>query len=123
MKGIGTDIVQISRIKKSYERQGQRFLDRILTNAEQDIFHQRGKSVNFLANRFAAKEAIAKALGTGIAAGISFVDIQILPDSAGAPVVSLFNGSLLRLHEVDAQIVKISISDEKEYAVAFAVLL
>ncbi len=123
MKGIGTDIVQISRIKASFEKQGQRFVDRILTEAEQEIFRQRGMSVSFLANRFAAKEAIAKALGTGIAGGVSFVDIQVLPDSYGAPEVTLFNASLQRLCDIGAKSVKLSISDEKEYAVAFAIVL
>jgi len=69
---IGTDIVEIQRIASALERQGDKFVQRILTESEIAEYQARGNSVAFLAKRFAAKEAIAKALGTGIGRGISF---------------------------------------------------
>lgn len=117
---IGTDIVSIDRIKAVYQQQSKRFVDRILTENERSIFQQRNHSILFLANRFAAKEAVAKALGTGIAQGITFQDIEILPNERGAPEVTLYGAALTKLHELNGQCVYISLSDEKEYAVAFA---
>lgn len=123
MKGIGTDIVQIDRIARVYQQQSDRFVRRILTESEQLIFQERSMSLTFLANRFAAKEAISKALGTGIAKGIRFTDIEILPETSGEPRVTLHNKALERLHELQAAEVKISLSDEDDYAVAFAVII
>jgi holo-[acyl-carrier protein] synthase len=123
MKGIGTDIVQISRIQASFDKQGERFVTRVLSASEQAVFAKRGYSMAFLANRFAAKEAIAKALGTGIAKGVTFADIQIIPGPTGEPQVTLSNVALTRLHELGAKEVKVTLSDEQDYAVAFAVLL
>jgi holo-[acyl-carrier protein] synthase len=123
MIGIGTDIVQISRIKQSFEKQGQRFLKRVLTDLEIQVFEQRNQSIQFLANRFAAKEAIAKALGTGIAKGVNFNNIEILPGPLGGPEVSLFGAANSRLVELSGSEVKISLSDERDYAVAFAVII
>ena len=120
--GIGTDIVQIDRIARVYEKQGERFLKRILTAAEQDIFNQRQQSMSFLANRYAAKEAIAKALGTGIAKGVNFFDLEVLPDSFGAPQVVLHGYAKQLLQEKGGSRADISISDERDYAVAFVVL-
>lgn len=122
MKGIGTDIVSINRIKTVYEKQGERFMNRVLTKDEQALFVKRKYSMSFLANRFAAKEAIAKALGTGIAKGVNFVDIEILPDDLGSPIAALSNVAQERLLNIGASTVHISISDEVNYAVAFAVL-
>ncbi|EAR10336.1 holo-ACP synthase [Reinekea blandensis] len=123
MKGIGTDIVQISRIIGVYEQQSTRFIARILTDKEQVVFCERGESMNFLANRFAAKEAVSKALGTGIAGGIRFTDIEILPMSSGEPQVFLHGQALARLTDIGATEVRISLSDEEDYAVAFAVVV
>jgi holo-[acyl-carrier protein] synthase len=123
MKGIGTDIVQIGRIKTVYDRQGARFVDRILSLSEQEIFHRRHQSMAFLANRFAGKEALAKALGTGIGQGVRFVDLEILPNALGQPQVTLSGVAQERLIALGAREARISLSDEKDYAVAFAVLL
>lgn len=122
MKGIGTDILQIARVTKTLERHGERFIERILTTAEQAIYQQRQQSLAFLASRFAAKEAIAKALGTGIAQGICFTDIEVLPGPAGAPQVTLYRAAKQQLRQAGAQHVKVSLSDERDYALAFAVI-
>ena len=73
--GIGTDIIQINRIRSSIERHGTNFAKRILHPNELTIFIKRNDDIAYLAKRFAAKEALAKALSTGIAQGVSFVDI------------------------------------------------
>jgi holo-[acyl-carrier protein] synthase len=123
MLGIGTDIVQIARIKSTFEKQGDRFVSRLLTEDEQAVFQRRHLSIAFLANRFAAKEAISKALGTGIANGVRFRDIEVLSNDNGAPVVSLTGAAEERLLEQGGREIKVSISDERDYAVAFAVML
>lgn len=122
MKGIGTDIVQIKRIEQSLEKQPERFVARLLTANEQQVYKDRGQPVRFVANRFAAKEAISKALGTGIAKGINFVDMEILPGESGEPKVTLLNKAQERLKSLGGQSVMVSISDERDYAVAFAVI-
>ncbi|MDR2883554.1 MAG: holo-ACP synthase [Deferribacteraceae bacterium] len=109
---IGCDIIEIERIRQSYAKYGRSLLDRILSISEQEIFFQRNESINFLAGRFAGKESVAKAFRTGIGEHISFVDIEILPDSAGAPTVSIKG--------TPAPEIEISISHCKEYAIAMA---
>ncbi|MEJ2045062.1 MAG: holo-ACP synthase [Reinekea sp.] len=123
MKGIGTDIVQIARIKQVYDRQGMRFVRRLLTQEEQKCFEARGQSITYLANRFAAKEAISKALGTGIAKGIRFTDMEVLANLDGAPSVTLSGKAEEHLVALGGHQIMVSLSDEKEYAVAFAVVL
>lgn len=119
---IGTDIVNIQRIEQVLARQGERFVQRILTGAEQDEYRRRGAPVKFLANRFAGKEAIAKALGTGIARGVGFKGIEILPDAEGAPRARLSGEALARQQVLGADRVHISLADELDYVVAFAVI-
>ncbi len=119
--GIGTDIVDIRRIQQVLERQGERFVRRVLTESEYAIFIARGSHASFLATRFAVKEAAAKALGTGIGK-VSFQDIEVTNNDHGAPQLG-FHGAAQRLCE---QLVisshHVTISDEKDYAVAFVVL-
>jgi len=122
IKGIGTDLLDQGRIAKVIERQGERFSQRILTPQEIIIWQQRECSVNYLAKRFAAKEAIAKALGTGIAKGISFQQMNIASDDAGKPIVTLTGQALIRMQALEAQQVLLSLSDEGEMILAFAVL-
>lgn len=120
--GVGTDILAVARIEAVYSRLGQRFVDRILTPPESDLWRQRGQSVNFLAKQFAAKEALAKALATGIAKGVGFQQLQILRSEAGAPVVELSGIARQRLAELGGTTAMVSLSDEQELILAFAVL-
>jgi len=122
IKGIGTDLLDQGRIAKVIERQGERFAQRILTPQEIIIWQQRECSVNYLAKRFAAKEAIAKALGTGIAKGIGFQQMNIASDEAGKPIVTLTGQALIRMQAQEAQQVLLSLSDEGEMILAFAIL-
>ncbi|WP_368645273.1 holo-ACP synthase [Alkalibacterium putridalgicola] len=94
--GIGLDVVEIDRIRKAYIKR-ETFAQRVLTEKELEIFHDlKGKrKVEFLAGRFSVKEAFSKALGTGIGK-VGFLDVEILPDQSGKPVVtqSPFSGNV-----------------------------
>ncbi len=123
---IGTDIVEVDRIAQTLSRQGDRLVQRILLPSEQkkysSIVHDQVKTA-FLAKRWSAKEAIAKALGTGIAKGIGWQQIEIGTDELGAPQVQLHGAALARLHELGANKALVSLSDERHYAVAFCTLI
>ena len=119
---IGTDIVEIQRIANVLERQGDKFVQRILTESEIAEYQARGNSVAFLAKRFAAKEAIAKALGTGIGRGISFQHMIVSNNSEGAPQVELQANAAERLKQLGGTNVLLSLSDEKNYALAFVAI-
>ena len=106
---IGCDIISIERVANTYAKYGEHFLRRILTEAEMKLFRKRGSSTAFLAGRFAAKEAVAKAYRTGIGR-IGFTDIEVLYDENGAPLVSVYGNCILGL--------EVSISHCKEYAIA-----
>lgn len=96
--GLGSDLCNISRIEASIERFGQRFLDRIFTPAEQAKANRRAltRAATF-AKRFAAKEATAKALGTGFRAGVYFRDIGVVNEPSGRPTLALTGGAAARL--------------------------
>ncbi len=121
--GIGTDIVEISRIHDSVTRLGERFLKRLLTESEMARYHEIkhvDSAMAFVAKRFAAKEAVAKALGTGIGRGLSFQHIVVSNDALGKPIVSVeAHGSHLMERPVTWHL---SISDERDYAQAFVIL-
>ncbi|MDA7826110.1 holo-ACP synthase [Porticoccaceae bacterium] len=122
-KAIGTDIVEIKRIADALERQGDKFVQRILTASEIEEYQARGNSVAFLAKRFAAKEAIAKALGTGIGRGISFQQLVTSNNLEGAPEVELQDAAAQRLTEIGGTKVLLSLSDEKNYALAYVTIV
>ncbi|WNS47010.1 holo-ACP synthase [Paenibacillus sp. MMS20-IR301] len=123
--GIGNDVLEIRRIAAVLSRgAGNGFLQRILTVSERDLAAARkGKAAEFAAGRFAAKEAVVKALGCGIGAAVGFQDIEILPDSLGKPVVSLSAEAWGRLQLSAAQhIIHLTITHSGELASAFAVV-
>lgn len=119
---VGTDLLDAGRIEQAVARHGQRFVARILTPAEQQLYRQRAQPLNFLAKQFAAKEALAKALGTGIAQGVGFQQLEILRDAAGAPQVQLYGVALQRMQQLGAQQALVSLSDEGALILAFALL-
>jgi len=120
---IGTDIVEIQRIADAIERQGEKFVKRILTESEIADFQARGETAAFLAKRFAAKEAIAKALGTGIGRGISFQHMIIANNSLGAPEVRLEGNAAELLKKLNGSRVLLSLADEKHSALAYVVIV
>ena len=121
--GIGTDIVEIARIADVLDRQGDAFVQRILTHSEQKQYQASKQKAAFLAKRFAAKEAVAKALGTGIGHGVSFQDMSITNNAKGAPEVVLSGGAARIMAEQGAHKVLLSLADERHYAIAYAILL
>ena len=117
--GIGVDIVSIDRIAKSLERES--FIKRIYGEAETAFFVSAEKiKTNSLAANFAAKEAFAKALGTGVR-GFDFDEVQILRDELGAPYF-VFSGRAKQIVEEKNLVCRVSLSHEKDKAVAFVVL-
>jgi holo-[acyl-carrier protein] synthase len=120
--GVGTDILQTARLEAVSERLGERFTRRILTVAECEAHRDSAMPTRLLAKRFAAKEAVAKALGTGIGRGVSWQDIELSHDSYGAPRVTLTGGALEAARRRGGERIEISIADEVDYVVAFAVL-
>ncbi|NKF50955.1 holo-ACP synthase [Shewanella sp. WXL01] len=120
--GLGTDIVEIERIKTQLERHPERLAKRVLTEAEFEIFSGSAMPERYLAKRFAAKEAAAKALGTGIGRGVSFQHIHISNNEDGAPVLKFTDGALERLSLLGGKSAHISIADEQRYATATVIL-
>ena len=120
--GIGTDIVEVERIRKLDSL--EKFADKILSLSELKVFKSQidEKQVTFLAKQFAAKEAVSKALGTGIGNDIRFNQIEILRNSDGKPYLN-HNGMITTIFN-DLGITKthVSLSDEKKYALAFVIL-
>ena len=119
--GIGIDIVELKRVDQIYSKYGDKFAKKILSNSELKNFQVSNDKISFLAKRFAAKEAVGKALGIGILNGILLKNIFITHDRLGKPLVKINNTKKLKLH-LD-KIIHISISDEKKYAVANAIIL
>lgn len=118
----GIDIIEISRIDDSIARFGKNFLDRIYTAAEQAEYSKRNDSRSFYAGRWAAKEAISKALGCGIGKNCSWLDIEILNNADGAPYAVLSNAAASKLASLNAVNLHISISHERSNAIAMAVI-
>lgn len=114
---VGTDIVEIYRVSGVIERWRDKFLQRVYTPAE--LRYCRGR-VPELAARFAGKEAISKALGTGIR-GLAWRDMEILPDALGKPTVTLHDRARQRAAEIGLSVFEISLSHARDYAVAVVV--
>jgi holo-[acyl-carrier protein] synthase len=124
--GIGTDIVQISRIEAALARSGERFAEKILGPEELVEFHTRRaknatRGMRFLATRFSAKEAFSKAIGLGLHQPMTWPSAQMLNAPSGKPVI-VCSGALdefMRQNRLSAQV---TISDEAEYGVAFVIV-
>lgn len=120
--GIGTDLVEVARIQDSLDRFGEHFAMRVLSEREMQEFQLSNTQARFLAKRFAAKEAFAKALGTGIRKPATFENIGIGHDDLGKPVFDLAPELQACLELKKIQFAHLSISDEKAFATAFVVL-
>jgi len=120
--GIGVDIAETARVQKLVARFGARFARRILTDDELGEFERRRHPTSYLATRFAAKEATAKALGTGIGEQFGFHSVQIEHDSQGKPVLQFLDNGLELIARLKISNAMISLSDEKNYVVAMVVL-
>ncbi|MGD8253659.1 MAG: holo-ACP synthase [Syntrophobacterales bacterium] len=122
IRGIGVDIVKVDRIEKAVERWGHRFLKRIFTAAEIERCQKRARPAQCLALRFAAKEAFAKALGLGMREGLRWRDIEVVHDNFGKPDLLLHNQAQRLLEAMEASRTWLSLSDERESALAVVVL-
>lgn len=119
--GIGTDIVEVARIAASLAK-SQGLVKRVLTANEQQDYHQSSQPAAFLAKRFAAKEACAKAFGTGIGEHLSFQDFEVTHDAKGRPLLHWLAPAQQLATQLDVGHAHLSISDERDYAIAYVVL-
>ena len=120
--GIGTDIVRVARMRRGLERFGPRFAARILTDAELAEFARHPRPAHFLAKRFAAKEAVAKAMGTGFRDGLRLRDIGVTNDRNGKPLLQFSGHAKAYMDAHGITEAHVSLADEEEYAVAFVAL-
>ena len=120
--GLGTDIADIERVDKVFTRSGDAFAERILAPSELVIYHSLKLKARYLAKRFAVKEAASKALGTGIACGVSFQDFIVSNDERGKPLLSLSGKAAELAESMGVKHVHLTLADEKRYAVATVIL-
>ncbi len=118
--GLGTDIVEIDRIARLIERHGERFLERVYTLAEVEFCRRRKRSCEHFAGRWAAKEAVAKALGTGFVRGVYWRDIEVQSEQSGRPRVVLHGPAGQYAQQIGVDEVLVTISHCRAYATATA---
>ena len=123
--GLGSDLVDIRRIEKVLERHGDRFIQRIFTPVEVGKAEGRATRIDTYAKRFAAKEACAKALGTGFRKGVFFRDLGVVNLPSGRPTMALTGGALKRLNDItpEGYEARIDISLTDEYPLAQAIVI
>jgi holo-[acyl-carrier protein] synthase len=119
--GIGTDIVQIARIRAALDRHGEAFAARILADAEWGEWQASRNPARFLAKRFAAKEAFGKALGIGISPPATLRAIAVQHDERGRPEFA-YDDRLSSHMQLNALVALLSLTDEKDYVIAFALI-
>jgi len=120
--GIGVDVVDIRRLRRALERQGERFMRRIYTAGEQEYCRAHRDPAPYFAARFAAKEALFKALGTGWAQGVTWLDAEIRNNDQGAPWLALRGRTEEASRELSVQKIHLSLSHSEGAAVALVIL-
>ena len=120
--GIGTDIVEVKRVREVLNKYGIALAKKILTSQELLTYKKTEGKANFLAKRFAAKEAFAKALGTGMRSPVNFKSIEIIHDLLGKPKIKTVPELTILMKSHNIKHCHLSISDEKNIAVAFVIL-
>lgn len=120
--GIGTDIVSIPRINKACQRFGEKFINKIFTDEEANICKCKKDAAPHLAARFAAKEAVLKALGTGVSKGIGFKDVEVARMQGSKPEIVLYGKGKEMAEFLGVKNIHISISHDADRALAFAVI-
>lgn len=120
--GIGVDLVRIPRIEEGLRRFGDRYATRILSESELNEYRRAKSQDRFLAMRFAAKEALAKALGTGFRQGVTLRSISVIKGPAGRPLLSFSGATRELLEKLSITASHLSLSDEGDYAVACVTL-
>ena len=130
IRGIGCDVVEVARVKEVIHRHGEKFAERILTENEWPLYEKRkalsaDHAMAFIASRWAAKEAVSKALGSGFRSGITLKDVEIIHDELGCPKVNLYGKALARAFYVSQNQnfnMHLTLSNEQEYVNAVAVM-
>ena len=124
--GIGSDLSDIRRVEKTLERFGERFTHRVFTEVERARSERKGDRASSYAKRFAAKEACAKALGTGIRRGVFWRDMGVINLRSGQPTMALTNGAAARLAQLVpagmTPVIHVSLTDDYPYAQAFVII-
>jgi len=121
--GIGTDIVKVARMQRNIDQFGTAFARKLLTDREIQGYEETSKPAHFLAKRFAAKEAVVKAFGTGFREGLSLHSMSVEHSEAGCPSIA-FHGQgkvFCERHQIDQA--HLSLADEEDYAIAYVVLV
>ncbi|MEA5446147.1 holo-ACP synthase [Gammaproteobacteria bacterium AB-CW1] len=121
--GVGTDLVEVARIERAWERWGERFVNHLLMTAERAEFERSKRPVRYLAMRFAAKEALVKALGTGFRQGMWLRDVGCCQHSSGKPYPIFSDKAEALRRSRGAGQAEISLTDEAGLIVAFAVMM
>ena len=121
--GIGIDVVEVSRVERSIAEFGDKFLDRVFTKREQDYCQKQKRRVIHYAARFAAKEAVSKAFGTGIGKDMGWLDLEVVRKSSGEPEVILSGRAKEFAEEKRIGDIKVSLTHAEHYAAANAVIL
>ena len=121
--GVGTDIVELSRVQNTYERFGEHFVDRLLMDEEREQFEKNKMPVRFLAMRFAAKEATVKAMGTGFAHGVWIRDVGIVNNDWGRPEIIWSARGRRVCDELGIGEGHVSLTDDAGLILAFAVVM
>ncbi|QHB31688.1 holo-ACP synthase [Yersinia canariae] len=120
--GLGTDIVEISRIEAVVERSGEKLARRILSPSEWQHYQQHQQPIRFLAKRFAVKEAAAKAFGTGIRNGLAFNQFEVVNDALGKPTLRLHHRAAELAVELGVKSLHVTLADERRYACATVII-
>lgn len=120
--GIGLDVIEVDRIQRSLKRFKSRFRERVFTAAEIADCSSRGRPSLAYASRWAAKEALMKALGTGWTGGVRFLDIEVLPLESGAPSMALSGATKERWEALGAPRILLSLTDTRRTAAAVVIL-
>lgn len=125
IRGIGCDVVEVKRVADVLDAHGERFVERLLTPNEIPLYHKRcalskAHALAFISSRWAVKEAVSKALGTGIAEDVTFQSMEVMHNAKGAPIM-IFKDPLKERLMQEGLFVHISITDEKTMVAAFAV--
>lgn len=121
--GIGIDVVEVDRIEAAIEKQGQAFLDRLFTEREKEYCAKQKRPGMHYAARFAAKEAVSKALGTGIGGSASWLEIEVLRSESGAPTIFFHGKAADFIAAEGVGSVQVSLSHARDYAAANAVAI
>ncbi|UAJ65059.1 holo-ACP synthase [Candidatus Schneideria nysicola] len=119
--GVGSDIVEISRIDVLYSKKGEKFARRILINGEWDHYKKSKNPVRFLATHFSVKEAASKAFGTGIRNGLAFLQFELLKDSFGKPIMKLHERAAELSIQLGIKNIHVTLTNERHYTYAMVI--